>query len=80
VVAVQIYVSEPPLDTLIEGARIAGIRGPERLPPTLAADDGKHDAEDPVDQAEMLWGERRGEDIIVAGYNRRGAPCRSRMT
>jgi hypothetical protein len=29
---------------------------------------------------EMLWGERRGQGIIVAGYNRRGAPCRSQMT
>jgi len=29
---------------------------------------------------EMLWGERRGQGIIVAGNNRRGAPCRSRMT
>ena len=26
----------------------------------------------------MLWGERRGQGIIVAGYNRRGASCRSR--
>ena len=43
------YVSEPPLDTLIEGARIAEIRGPERLPPNLAADEGKRDAEDRVD-------------------------------
>src|SRR5690242_14472703 len=29
---------------------------------------------------EMLWGERRGQGIIVAGNNRRGAPCSSRMT
>ena len=29
---------------------------------------------------EMLWGERRGQGIIVAGTNRRGAPCRSQMT
>jgi transposase len=29
---------------------------------------------------EMLWGERRGQGIIVAGDNRRGAPCRSRMS
>jgi hypothetical protein len=25
----------------------------------------------------MLWGERRGQGIIVAGYNRRGAPWRT---
>jgi len=31
-------------------------------------------------RAEMLWGERRGQGIIVAGNNRRGAPCSSRMT
>jgi hypothetical protein len=29
---------------------------------------------------EMLWGERRGQGIIVAGNNRRGAPCSRRMT
>jgi len=31
-------------------------------------------------EIEMLWGERRGQGIIVAGNNRRGAPCSSRMT
>ena len=29
---------------------------------------------------EMLWGERRENGIIVAGENRRGAPCHSQMT
>ena len=29
---------------------------------------------------EMLWGERRGSGTFVAVENRRGAPCRSRMT
>jgi hypothetical protein len=34
-----------------------------------------------VADIEMLWGERRGQQgIIVAGNNRWGAPCRSRMT
>ena len=31
------------------------------------------------DHPEMLWGERRGQGIIVAGNNRRGAPCHKPM-
>ena len=46
------HVSDPPLDRLIEGSLVAGIRGPKRLPSTLDASRGERDAHDTVDQAQ----------------------------